>query len=55
MGSPTEREDVWITLETTKKDFTQKAHIDYLFPLEARDFKPSKKKQAVAPVPAGEK
>jgi hypothetical protein len=53
MGSPTEREDVWITLETTKKDFTQKANIDrinvssYLFPLDAWRFKPSKKKRAI--------
>jgi hypothetical protein len=53
MGSADEREDVWITLETTKKDFTQKARIDrinvssYLFPLEARDFKPTKKKRAI--------
>jgi hypothetical protein len=50
IGSSTEREDVWITVETTKKDFTQKAHIDrinissYIFPLSGRDFRRSGKK-----------
>jgi hypothetical protein len=50
LDSAESREDVWIDVETSKKSLTQKAHIDrinvssYIFPLEAGDFKPSKKK-----------